>query len=100
MPLYEYLGPGDHYLDGGDTVLEPGDEVELDESTVAGHESRFIEVDEEEVEPPFDPSEYTNDELEDELADRDLSDAELDALLTAEEEGDNRNGAKTAIEEA
>lgn len=100
MPLYEYLGPGNHYLDGGDTVLEPGDEVELDESTFSYHESRFVEVDEEAVEPPFDPGEFTNDELEEELSDRDLSDAELDALYDAEEEGDNRNGALNAIEEA
>jgi len=81
-------------------VLEPGDEVELDESSVAYHESRFVEVDEDEVEPPFDPGELTNDELAEKLEDGDFSDAELDALYNAEEEGDNRNGALSAIEEA
>lgn len=100
MPQYEYLGPGNHYLDGGDTVLAPGDEVELDESTVAHHESRFVEVDEEGVEAPFDPGEFTNDELAEELEDRDLTDAELEALYEAEVEGDNREGAKGAIEDA
>lgn len=52
------------------------------------------------VEPPFDPSDYTIDELEAELAERELSDDERSALLKAEREGDGRTGAVDAIEEA
>jgi len=51
-----------------------------------------------EVEAPFDPSDHTVAELSDELADADLSDAELAAIADAERAGDDRTGALDAIE--
>jgi hypothetical protein len=48
-------------------------------------------------EPPISPSEYTIVDLEDELTREDYSDEELEALLEAEKENKDRNGAVDAI---
>jgi hypothetical protein len=50
-------------------------------------------------ESPFDPGEYTIDELEDELVSSEYSDAELAALRLAEMEGGDRTGAKDVIDD-
>lgn len=52
----------------------------------------------EDVEPPFDPSEKTVDELQDALEQNEYSDAELEALAEAEADGKNRETALEAIE--
>lgn len=52
------------------------------------------------TEPPFDPSEYTVDEIEAELAEGEFSSAELDALAEAEADGKDRETALEAIEDA
>lgn len=49
------------------------------------------------VEPPVDPSEYSVDDLKDEMEGRIRDEAELEALLEAEKDGNNRKTAKTAI---
>lgn len=56
-------------------------------------------TDAEVAEPPFDPTEYTVDEVRDALEDDDYSDAELRALLAAEEAGQGRVGVSEAINE-
>ncbi|SFR42142.1 hypothetical protein SAMN04487947_1229 [Halogeometricum rufum] len=53
-----------------------------------------------ELEAPFDPSEKTIDELEAALADGELSEAELKALLEAEKSGKHRNGATDVLDDA
>ncbi|WP_135830642.1 hypothetical protein [Halorussus halobius] len=47
--------------------------------------------------PPFDPSEYTVDDLESELDSEDYGGSELHALAAAEEDGKNRETALEAI---
>lgn len=49
------------------------------------------------ADPPLDPGEHTIDDLEAEL-DGEFSDAELQAILDAEEAGEDRSGATDAIE--
>lgn len=46
---------------------------------------------------PFEPEEHTVSSLRGELEDRQLSEAELDLLLEAEEQGKDRSTAKAAI---
>lgn len=63
---------GIEYTEGGDVVVEdakPDDAV------------------------PFDPGEFTNDELAEKLSEGDYSDAELDAVAAAERDGRGRTGA-------
>ncbi|WP_435175643.1 hypothetical protein [Halorussus sp. AFM4] len=52
------------------------------------------------VEPPFDPSEFNVDELEERLEGADLTVDELDALADAEADGKNRETALDAISDA
>jgi len=49
---------------------------------------------------PFDPSPLTLDEFEDELVERDLSDAQLDQLRETEANGEDRAGAHDLIDSA
>jgi len=58
------------------------DPDDLVHSADADAESESAEA---EVEPPFDPSEFNVDELEERLADSDLTDEELDALAAVED---------------
>jgi len=50
------------------------------------------------AEPPFDPSQYTIQELDEEIAENDYSDDELEAALDVEQSGDDRSGAKDTIQ--
>ena len=50
------------------------------------------------AEAPLNPAEYTIDELDDELSERDFSDEELQALRAAEQRGPDRAGAAEAID--
>ena len=50
------------------------------------------------TEPPFDPGEYTVDELESRLNDNDYSEEEMAALTEAEKDGENRDGALELLE--
>jgi len=70
--------------------------IERADATSAGPDNS-AEVEEAVADPPLDPSEYTIDDLEAEL-DGEFSDAQLQALLNAEEAGEDRSGATDAIE--
>lgn len=50
--------------------------------------------------PPFDPTDLTVAEIEDELAERDLSEADLLAVYSAEREAEDRTTAVKAIDAA
>ena len=50
--------------------------------------------------PPINPSEFTVDELEAEVSESDYSNTELDAIAAAEADGEDRNTALEAIDEA
>lgn len=50
--------------------------------------------------PPFDPTDLTVTEIEDELAERDLSEADLLAVYSAEREAEDRTTAVEAIDAA
>lgn len=56
-------------------------------------------VDSDKAAAPFEPEDHTVGSLKDELEQRNLSEAELDLLLEAEEEGKDRSTAKSAIED-
>lgn len=59
----------------------------------------LTKVDSDKAAAPFEPEDHTVGSLKDELDDRDLTEAELDLLLEAEEQGKNRSTAKSAIED-
>ena len=65
----------------------PESDADTDEST-----------EESEAEAPFDPGEFTVDELEARMGDNDYSDEEREALAAAERDGENRTGAIEALE--
>jgi len=97
-----------------DRVIDPGEELPEDiaDDVVSAHPYDVEEIDEEDegatdgdddagphdfvVEPPFDPTEKTVDELEEALADVDDID-ELEALADAESVGEDRTTALEAI---
>lgn len=118
MPTYRYTGDSSFSHEGEE--LSAGDEIELSEYAYRLHDAYFEPADGEDdsddessesdpeadaagaddaeaVDSPFDPSEKTNSELESDLEENDYSEAELQALLAAEESGKNRDGAKDAI---
>lgn len=115
MPEVRYTGNANRYkLTGDGVTFEQGEAVTVSESTaeyVLGLED-FETVDEtvdetvqeedgppdDEVAPPIDPGDYTISELEAELDDGNFSDAELEAIDTAESNGQNRTGARGAID--
>jgi len=74
----------------------PVDEIEVPVSFGSDDGGGEAEV----AEPPIDPSELTLDELEADLDENDYSAAELDALETAEEAAEDRNGAQDLIDAA
>lgn len=115
---YRYTGTT-LYRNGGQEVVDPGDiiqptEAELDAfgdalepvresnggTEPATEPDQTEETAEAEVaDPPFDPGEYSIDDLETELSEGDYTDAELAALLDAEQAGDNtRSGAVDVIQ--
>lgn len=59
----------------------------------------LTKVDSDKAAAPFEPEDHTVGSLKDELDERDLTEAELDLLLEAEEQGKNRSTAKSAIED-
>lgn len=89
--------------------VEHGETVDVDEDTASRLAENYnyerVEGDEsedgesEDVEPPFDPTEYTVDELDSRLADNDYTDDELAALRDAEESGEGRTSALDVIGE-
>jgi hypothetical protein len=56
-------------------------------------------VDSDKAAAPFEPEDHTVGSLRDELEQRNLSEAELDLLLEAEEQGKDRSTAKSAIKD-
>jgi len=82
-------------LGQAETVDEPdtADETATETSTDDAEES-----DAETSEAPIDPSEYTIDELDEEIAEGDYSKAAISAILEAEQSGDDRNGAVDTIQ--
>ena len=127
MARYKYTGNNDFYLNAGETVLSPGDEVELDEvpgefgekfekvenaaqSDSDSEEDDSPSEDEEseesgneaaqnEVEAPFDPSDFNVDQLAAEIEGQDLTEEQLQALFEAEEDGEGRTTALDTIED-
>jgi len=108
---YRWTGSHAFRDHANDRVIEPGEELPEDiaDSVVSAHPYDVEEIDEEEggdeagphdyvVDPPFDPTEKTVDELEDALADVDDVD-ELEDLGEAEEHGDARSTALEAIDD-
>ena len=53
---------------------------------------------EDETSPPFDPADYTVEELEDEMGGGEFSDAEREALADAERDGEDRSSAIETLE--
>jgi hypothetical protein len=80
--------------DGADEADSESDEDEADEEPESEDESEGV------AEPPFNPSELTVPEIEDELDAGDFSDAELAALYSAEAEAGERTTALEAIDDA
>lgn len=96
-PDYE---AGDVWEDPPDAVIRAfGDRLERIQDDQDGNEDDGGEEAEGPVDPPFDPGEYTIDELEDALEAGEYSDAEVAALYSAEVEGEDRTGAIDAIDE-
>lgn len=58
------------------------------------------ETNDDAADAPFDPAEYTIDDLADELDGGDYSADDLDALLAAERDGQDRDGAKDVLLDA
>ena len=89
-----------------DEVYYEGDEFEPTDAELSAFGDRLEPVDDDpddeedpppEDELPFDPADYTNDEVAEEVEDVDDA-AELEALLEAEQEDQDRSGATDAIE--
>ena len=86
-----------------DTVRRKGETFEVSEDVLENHPNSFERVGDTATLPendngaegdaPFDPSEYTVDELEEELEDGDYSEEELAALAEAERDGEGRDSA-------
>lgn len=96
-------------FDKAGEVYEEGEQFELDEELAADF-PRTLQVvddaatdaedgDEDGVDAPFDPAEFTIEELEEKVAETDLSDEEREALIEAEEAGENRDGALDVLQE-
>lgn len=90
----------------GGEVIEEGETFEPSEAELNAFSDRLEPVDDspdDEEDPPpeetsFDPADYTNDEVEEEVADID-DEEQLRALLELEQEQRDRSGAIDAIEE-
>lgn len=78
----------------GGELYEVGDEIELDERTAAQLSDRVEAVEE----LPFDPSELTNDGVEEAVQDVDDIDV-LQQLVDTEQSGSDRTGAIEALED-
>ena len=104
---YEWQGASPFRDHRNDREVKPGEVVELNDH-VAGPHPEFVAVEEdddttgESVEPPFDPSDATVDELREMLEDipDDVTDAELDALYEAEQADEARDTALEALDNA
>lgn len=99
---FERLDTPSEENDSEQTVADEAEESNESEDT-EGTEENAEESDESEeqvAEPPIDPGEYTIQDLDDEIAESDYSDAELRAIADAEIAGEDRSGAKTVINEA
>ena len=102
MPAVRYVGTASRYrLTNGDvdvTTDDPVVEVDEDTATYLLEETdQFESADDAAL---LNPSDYTVDELEAELEGLELSDADREALLDAERDGDARETAIDAIAEA
>jgi hypothetical protein len=87
------LEVSEEILDQYPRRLERVEEADVNDSNAD------VEEESEVVDPPIDPGDYTIDELQEELAGTDYSDAELAALHSAEQDGKDRTGAKDAIDD-
>lgn len=79
--------------------IELGVAVETADAEESDEQEGTAEADDESG-PPFDPSDYSVDDLRDELGGGDYSVDELEALRAAETTGDNRTTALEAIDDA
>jgi hypothetical protein len=105
MP-YRWTGTHAYRDHANDRAIEPGEQLPEDiaEQVAGAHPfdvERVEEPDDDDddvAEAPFDPDEYTVDELRGVLDEGDYTDAELEALAEAErEDGEPRNTALEAI---
>jgi len=106
---YRWMGAHAYRDHANDRSIEPGEELPEDIAEQVAdahpHDVERVEDDSDEVaaeapevpDPPFDPAEYTVDELHAALDDGDYSDAELDALADAEAAEEGRTTALEAI---
>jgi hypothetical protein len=82
---------------------ERGAELDVPEEILEQYPRRLeritLDASADDANAPLDPGAYTIDELQDELANSEYSDAELAALRLAEVEGGDRTGAKDAIDD-
>ena len=81
----------------GEDDVSPGEEGEVDES---GEEPAQNGSEDGVADPPLNPDEFTNSELESELSEGDFTEGELDAIEAAERSAGERAGALEAIENA
>lgn len=115
MPTVEKVSGPRVYVRRVGTEFSPGDRVDVSDAEaqyLLEERGDFELVDDGEgtddapdgegaedgVKAPFDPSEYTVDELRDELDDADYGASELHALAAAEERGQDRTTALETIE--
>lgn len=102
----------------GEDRYDAGDTFDADESVLEAHPNSLEEVDGEddptandtestdetggsdgeEGAAPFDPGEFTVDQLESRMADNDYSDAGREALVEAERNGEDRDSAVDVLE--
>jgi hypothetical protein len=85
------LTPDDPVLDG--LTEQEADDLVNGQWALVPHDP-----DQDEAEPPFDPSEHTVSELKEQLDENDYSAVELDALAAAEAAGKDRETAHDAID--
>lgn len=100
---YRWTGAHAFRDHANDRVIEAGEELPEDvaEQVAAAHPHDVERIDEDDgAAPPFDPTELTVDEIEDEIDDGDYSDAELEAVAAVEKSDDSRETALDAIDEA
>lgn len=99
-PSGQYRGPGVHDVpDEREEQFrergwqDPPDENDADSTAETGGSDAS-----DGVAPPFPPGEFTVAELDARMADSDHTDAEREALIEAERDGENRSGAIEVLE--
>lgn len=89
--------------EGGGGEADIGEQTHAEERGIGDEDGdraeQAADTDEAAADAPFDPSEYTIDELDGELDSRNLDSDDLDALAAAERDGEDREGALETIDD-